>query len=729
MGPMDVRLENIHSDSSPANYVSFLNQAQRGKLKGSGDSIHSVSSIRSVMSTMTSLWSSLGLSSKSTSKSEKHKAAEREDLKYLYSSFTKVPCLKLAPDHKAPLIAGYEEFPFDSAVPLFAFKNLSTLEICDIDFRQFFGWDRLADPACGVRSLTLKRACVDDPADILVNIVLDDMDRRRRRSAKQPTSPIVGWPAPSPGPRHAQLVGSHSAPPSPPRDGRSSTEGAISSSLESRGSTHRRRRSGSPTRPGSSRQASAISIGRGGTPIRRSSGSSNSSIRGTTPRGSSSTLLSLSVPIPRWRCLRHLSLCDNGLTAISASSLAPVSNTLQSLDLSCNLFTEIPDSLASLVSLRALNLSHCMIESLHSLVRNPLPAITVLNLRANRLASLAGIERLLSLERIDLRENRLTDPTEVARLTGIPNMIDVYVHKNQFVKTHGAYRVTIFNLFRKTPGYTEDVYVDGTQPLYSERKHLVDRVPELPNVPIIKAPVAEDDATYPQIARDPPPARPNLSGLSGTEKESRLERRVSELGHHRRKSEYGSSGNRKKKGPRRRVVEIAHQEASDASSDAPQLETAVMGPPPPREPPSSTLADQVSNLRIDTQTSPAIPARSSSISAMPSAISDLPPQIPPVEMTPPMSRADSSPAGHATSPMLQAEYAHDDSGLYRQKIEALRNDLGSGWLTALGDEAWDGRTRPNEFDGSYGSTGPLTPPTAPARSTSQSIVSGGRTLG
>ena len=144
VGPMDIRVENIHSDASPANYVSFLNQAQRRKLRSSDrDSIHSVSSIRSVMSTMSSLWSRLGLLSKSESKLEKQKAAVLDDLKYLYSAFTKVPCLRLSPDHKAPLIAGFEEFPFDSAVPLLAFKNVTVLEISDIDFRQFMagtGW-------------------------------------------------------------------------------------------------------------------------------------------------------------------------------------------------------------------------------------------------------------------------------------------------------------------------------------------------------------------------------------------------------------------------------------------------------------------------------------------------------------------------------------------------------------------------------------------------------------
>src|SRR6202044_2797517 len=132
---------------------------------------------RSVMSGMSSLWASFGLGSSAASRGERQKAAIEMDLKYLYSAFTKIPCLRLAPDRRARLIEGYEEFPFDSAVPLYAFKNLGSLEIIDVDFRQFFGWDRLAEQ---LRTLTVKRANVDDPMDLLTNIVLDDMDKRRR---------------------------------------------------------------------------------------------------------------------------------------------------------------------------------------------------------------------------------------------------------------------------------------------------------------------------------------------------------------------------------------------------------------------------------------------------------------------------------------------------------------------------------------------------------------------
>ena len=123
VGPMNVRLENIHAEASPANYVSFLSQSQRSHGRSDRDSIHSVSSVRSVMSGMSSIWSGFGLGpSNSAAKTEKAKAQLLVDLKYLYSAFTKIPCLRLSPDRSARLIKHAEEFPFDTAVPLLAFK-------------------------------------------------------------------------------------------------------------------------------------------------------------------------------------------------------------------------------------------------------------------------------------------------------------------------------------------------------------------------------------------------------------------------------------------------------------------------------------------------------------------------------------------------------------------------------------------------------------------------------
>lgn len=690
---MNVRLENIHTDVSPTNYVSFLSNAQRNKRPSDRDSIHSVSSIRSVMSGMSSLWSSLRLSSNSEAKKEKQKAQLEEDIKYLYSAFTKIPCLRLAPDHKARLIAGYEEFPFDSAVPLHAFKNVTALEIYDVDFRQFYGWDRLAD---NLRSLTVKRAGVDDPADLLINIVLDDMDKRRRRSAKTPSSPAIPWQTGSPAGRHAQLARSDSPPASPTAPGKQATSPRNSALTRegSRSSGHQRQRSVSPSRPASSRHGSSRVYGSNSTPnIRRSSGSSGSSVRSTTPRGSSSNLLSLGwFPSTKWRFLRHLSLADNALTTIPATSLAPLANTLQSLDISANLFAEIPDSLATLSCLRALNLSNCMIGSLHSLGRNPLPAITTLNLRSNRLASLAGIERLLSLERVDLRDNKLTDPTEVARLTGVPYITEIFIQRNPFCKSYGNYRVTIFNLFRKTPGYSEDIKIDSTFPTGAERKQLVDRVPELPNVPVVK-PLLEDEMPPPPV---PPKVVKALDAVNLVENP-----RVSLP---RSKSGKGGS-HKKKKVPKRRIVELTQAEALQSSEVTP--------------PPSYTTEDDTLKLKaaVSSESAPRLEApRIDSASGDPS------------KTLPQLDTGVKARSGSSVAPAVSPPEYDVTSDLYKKKIEALRQDFGNNWLSALGDEGWDAKSVASIPSAHSSFASPIIRP-AMARTPSQGIVSGGRTLG
>jgi hypothetical protein len=81
----------------------------------------------------------------------------------------------------------------------------------------------------------------------------------------------------------------------------------------------------------------------------------------------------------------------------------------------------------------------------------------------------------------------ITDVTEMSRLTAAPNMQQVWVSGNPFTKTHSAtaYRVAIFNFFRETPGFTEDMVIDGSPPGLVERRQLIDRVFEKPPPPPI----------------------------------------------------------------------------------------------------------------------------------------------------------------------------------------------------------------------------------------------------
>lgn len=716
IGPMNVRLENIHTETSPANYVSFLSQSQRSKGRSDRDSVHSVSSVRSVMSGMSALWSNFGISSSShAAKNEKNKAQMTADLKYLYSAFTKIPCLRLAPDRKARLIGGYEEFPFDTAVPLLAFKNLSALEVCDVDFRQFFGWDRLSEQ---LRSLSLKRANVEDPSDLFTGIVLDDMDKRRRRSSKAQSSPILSWPL-SPSARYSDVRRFDSAPSSPVVDDKPAqstspqTSHLLHGDAEGPPSQQRpRNKSISPSRPPSSRQENSSRHVRGSAPkVKRSgSGSSNSSSHsgGQYRTGSSSNILILGIlPASKWRFLRHLSLADNALTSMTHSSLAPLANTLHSLDLSSNLFSEIPDNLATLTALRALNLSNCMIESLHSLLRNPLPAITALNLRANRLASIAGVERLLSLERLDLRENRIQDPMEAARLTSIPNMRELWVTSNPMVKTHSTYRVVIFNLFRTTPGFVEDIILDASGPGYSERRQLKERVSEPESVPVVKAvPVLVPEWG---LANDDQSLAPQLNGPETFTSEGLL-RPVPQF----TQSELVLSSNRRRRGQRRRIVDLSREDSPTlAHGDGTSTITPAAALTPVRNSPPDKNPRELSD---DSSASPQGPANLSS--SRPTKLTS----SPSVRSSPELSN--------------QARYFATDlenlnlcGETYRQRAEALKSEIGSNWLSVLSEEGWSDHSKAKVSAPNFGSIDVRRPELASLQNSSQRIIGGSRTLG
>ncbi len=661
VGPMNIRLESLTTDPTPSNYVSFLQQAHKpAKGRSDKDSMHSVSSMRSVMSGMSSFWSSIGLGGSNT-KSDKAKVLTQADLTYLYSAFTKLPSLRLTTDHRARLIRGYEEFPFDTAVPLFAFKNLQQLDIVDLDFRQFFGWDRLAEQ---LTLLTVKRGNVTDPTELLTHIVLDDAEKRRRRSTKggkgSPTM-SASWTVPST-PR-AEYAQSHSDPGSPAL-GSLENEDPVETESKSRPLSG----SVSPKRPSTTRPASSYRHVRtySSNVKRTGSGSSYTSEYSMLAHRSesSSSLLTLNIlPVSKWQRLKYLSLADNSLTTISAKSLAPIAGTLRSLNLSSNLFNEIPDSLASLTRLVSLDLSNCMIGSLQSLSRSPIPAVLTVNLKGNRLRSLAGVERLLSLEQLNVQDNQLADSMEMARLTGIPNLKRVWVKRNPFTKTQTEYRVTAFNLFRKTPGYVDDLVIDDSGPGYSERKQLVDRVPEVerhshPSIRIAEQPI---------IVQKSDPAQPTLSETA----------------------DIMTSTSRRRKAPRRRIVDLAHDETfarvpdedlaatltTDTDLDKPEILRTFSDPTDSRSTPAETLVDDPFD-------------------------------------------------GSTEAPSVGSNASTQQQEDYRAKVEALRQEFGANWLSALSEQNWHNSHHFEVLQGQNQNLDSL------LRSGHQHvIVSGGRTLG
>ena len=331
------------------------------------------------------------------------------ELKYIYSSITKLPALSICAPGKHIITELVNDPPGQNALPLDAFKNLQSLECTDIDPRTLLGWDRLAE---SLRSLRIKKSGLEDISDVLVGAVLDDQARRagsisrkrKRRIPKGGQSPLHPIPLPE------TVVEEE--------DGERGTE------------NHPESGSSSPT---SHTQLSGL----------------------------------------KWAFLKHLSLSDNSLTFLPTEPLAYLTS-LTHLDLSSNLFVSVPPSLSALYNLTSLNLSDNMIDSVLGIYLN-LGQVLSLNLSHNRLESLCGLERLHALERVDLRSNVIDESSEVGRLATLPNITDVWVEGNPFVEIEEAYRISCFDYFWKE-GKT--ITLDGTPPGFYERRNLTVSPPE-----------------------------------------------------------------------------------------------------------------------------------------------------------------------------------------------------------------------------------------------------------
>ncbi|KAK4054212.1 hypothetical protein OIV83_001238 [Microbotryomycetes sp. JL201] len=340
---------------------------------------------------------------------------EATNVKYLYSSCTKLPALRLSPftfplpssassksSKTAALskaVEGFEDCPPpDTAVPLYAFRNLSSLVLDDLDPRAFVGWDVLS---VQLRSLEVHNSGIEDVGELLCDVVVEDAEMR------QFGTEVLG------------------------RERKRRQRGITDVYDDDHTPEHE-----------------------------RDSGSSPSSLYPIPPSSA-------------WSQLRHLSLSNNALTFVPSPPLTHLS-VLTSLDLSSNLLISIPTGLDSLHSLRSLNLSDNMIESLVG-IHKTLGNVQVVNLSKNRLDNLSGLDRLFALERLDVRHNRLAEALEVSRLSSLPCLREVWVKGNPFANDpslggEAGYRVKCFNYFAKEGKF--DVLLDGTSPGMTEKRSI-----------------------------------------------------------------------------------------------------------------------------------------------------------------------------------------------------------------------------------------------------------------
>lgn len=398
VGTLDVQVD---SPSRPMSYINIFPESDRS------DTL-SLASFRSSLSAVS------GLSLGGGWWARPEPPSVDTELKYLYSSFTKLPALLVNAPGRKVIAELANDSPNHNALPLDAFKNLQSLECVDIDPRTLLGWDRLAE---SLRSLKVKKSGLEDMSDIFIGAVVDDQARREGSTSRKRRRRIPRGPA------EASFYTTR-LPETVPEDA-------------------------------DEEECEASDAGQ------------------RSESGSSSPPPSTELSSLKWAFLKHLSLSDNALTFFPTESL-PYLTSLTHLDLSSNLLVSVPPGLGALYNLVSLNLSDNMIDSVLGIYLN-LGQVLSLNLSHNRLESICGLERLSALERVDLRSNLIDESGEIGRLATLPNITDVWVEGNPFAEMDESYRITCFDYFWKE---RKTISLDGTPPGFYEKRNLTVAPPE-----------------------------------------------------------------------------------------------------------------------------------------------------------------------------------------------------------------------------------------------------------
>ncbi|CAN3372126.1 hypothetical protein DIURU_000431 [Diutina rugosa] len=443
VGPLNVKLDADDWGATEPTFISFLTSSHTAPVDSDTKSVSSIGSVKSMVSSASTYFRSMNFS--------KDPKVVSKDLKYLYSVFTKLPCLVLSPRTKLAPVAGFEEYPCDTAVPLKLFTNLQVLEICEYDPNEIYGWHLLSEQ---LRILVVKKATkLNDLTHLLFQLVVDD-DYGRASFAVAHQSPYHKRSS------SGNLLGSYSGPPTsglglsqvgaPPPAHPTNHAAANNSAF-------RRPRSRASTLDASYSTKPSVSPSRPGA-----------AATGDTSCSRDYT----SLPASKWPQLKQLSVTDSAILSVPAYAFKPLSGLVK-LNLSSNLLEEIPPGLHHLPNLKYLNLSGNYIKTLANLPRT-LTHLVSLNLNNNKLTSLSGLERLARCERIDVRRNFIATTTEFRSLVLLyikcPSLSHVYLAGNQLPK---GYRVELFNLFNGVK-YKNMIKIDDSRPGYFESVVLMD---------------------------------------------------------------------------------------------------------------------------------------------------------------------------------------------------------------------------------------------------------------
>ncbi|KAJ8587237.1 hypothetical protein M405DRAFT_934855 [Rhizopogon salebrosus TDB-379] len=561
IGTLDVKVDN---PSKPMHYthIDFFPDSDKS------DTL-SLASFRSSLSAVSGL--SLGMGWWGRQEPQSIDA----ELKYIYSSFTKVPALSIRAPGPKVIAELADEPPNQNALPLDAFKNIQTLECVDIDPRTLLGWDRLAD---SLRSLTIQRSGLEDVTDIFIGAVLDDQARRDGTTSDSRRRHIL---------RRELSFQSTRLPESVPEDDEEEDEPT-------------------PFEP------------------------------------SSATLLS---PY-KWAFLKHLSLADNALTSLPTDPL-PYLTSLTHLDLSSNLFVSVPHGIATLHNLVSLNLSDNMIDSVLGIYTH-LGQILYINLSRNRLESICGLERLMALQYVDLRSNHIERSAEIGRLATLPNIMEIWIEGNPVTEYEDNYRTICFGLFWKEG---KNIKLDGSLPGFYEKRSLAAL---LPNQSLSEEPF-ETISSPPVVPVGSP--RANVSPVTGTRDliSSPFSAPPSPSGSRLASPVLTDAATGKmRKRKVKRIVDLTVVAGTDAQSHSSNKGSIVVDSAPGVGRRTRLLHSPSATVRIP---------RPSSVNGSGHARART------------TFEPDSEPPDEG-----QSESRTRDAELYRARMQALRSEMGDGWL-------------------------------------------------
>ncbi|KAH9892783.1 hypothetical protein C8Q73DRAFT_762453 [Cubamyces lactineus] len=622
VGSLDIKVDN---PARPMNYTNIL----------TGDKSDALSfvSLRSSLSAVSRLSLGAGWWGRPAPPSVD------SELKYIYSSFTKVPALSIHAPEAKMIAEMANEPPNENALPLDAFKNLQSLQCVDIDPRTILGWDRLAE---SLRSLTIKRSGIEDASDVFIGAVLDDQARREGKISSTKSRQI------SRGVSRQSSFHSTRLPESVPEDNEDAEDDSQAE----------------PKEP-------------------------------DTPKPSPTPTL----PSLKWAFLRHLSLADNALTFLPTSFLTHLTS-LTHLDLSSNLLVSVPSGLSALYNLVYLNLSDNMIDSVLG-IYTMLGGVLTLNLAKNRLESICGLERLLALERVDLRHNFIEESAEIGRLATLPNIAEVWVEGNPLVDIEEGYRIRCFDYFWKEK---KNILLDGSPPGFYEKRFLTSPPPEQmtssrpvsvaqspPVVPVgspsfVNSTAGPRGSPLHSSPTNSPASQPTSPPLAAAVARGRKKRnkRIVDLDSGREASDAGSARSSSRPVAAPRTSSPAQRTA--ASELPPQSQA-----PPPQQGAASPLAVKTTLVakpksRHSRHMTELAPTTSSELADSAGAFA--PSSHGSLRKSPTMSRSAARRARVSASVYEPSKEDTTDSQFreadaFRARIEALRSDMGEGWLKVL----------------------------------------------